>query len=143
MQYAVPILLVAVLSASGQDRQAKGPPSPSLIERLEKTLKGQDRPFAIVIQIHIAPESAERFEKVAAFVARASRNDPGCQDYQFHRDLEKPGHYTLVEHWTGLAALQKHLEQPHTKQIQALFAELATTPRTAEIFVPVSGPNGR
>jgi quinol monooxygenase YgiN len=136
MKYALPILLLAAMSASGQDRAAKGPPS--MVERLEKTLNGQDRPFAIIIQIYIAPESAERFEKATADVARASRSDFGCLGYEFHRDLEKSGHYTLVEHWTGVAALKKHLEQPHTKQIQALFAELATTPRTAEIFIPLS-----
>jgi quinol monooxygenase YgiN len=135
MKRALPILLVAVLSASGQDRPAKGPPS--LVDRLEKTLKGRDRPFAIIIQIYITPESAERFEKVAALVAEASRNDPGCQGYEFHRDLEKPGHYTLVEHWTRVAELRKHLERAHTKQLQTVFAELATTPRTAEILVPL------
>jgi quinol monooxygenase YgiN len=135
MKHAIPILLVAALNASAQNQPAKSPPT--LVDRLEKILKGQDRPFAIIIQIYISPESAERFEKVAAHVARASRNDAGCQLYEFHRDLEKPGHYTLVEHWTGLAALKAHLEQAHTKQIQAVFAELATTPRTAEIFVPL------
>ena len=106
-------------------------------------MQGQDRPFVIIIQIYITPESADRFEKVAADVARASRNDPGCLGYEFQRDLEKPGHYTLVEHWIGVSALKKHLEQEHTKQIQAVFAELATTPRTAEIFVPISRPAGR
>jgi quinol monooxygenase YgiN len=141
MKYALPILILAAMSASGEDRSAKGPPS--LVERLDKVLGRQDSPFAIIIQIYIRPESARHFEKVAADVARASRTDKGCQGYEFHRDLEKPGHYTLVEYWTTVTALMNHLEQAHTKQLQALFAEIATTPRTAEIYVSLSGTNAK
>ena len=131
----VAIVLLAGLTVFGDDGPVKSPPS--LAERLQRTLKADDKPFAIVIQIYIKPEADAKFEAAAAKAAKASAADEGCLAYDFHRDLEKPGHYTLIERWTGLAALRKHLEKPHTKQIQAVFAELGSSPRTVEIFTPV------
>jgi quinol monooxygenase YgiN len=130
-------VLLTALGTVAANRPAKTPPS--LLERLERTLKGDDKPFAIVIQIYIKPGAAAKFEAAAAKAAKASRADEGCLAYDFHRDLEKPSHYTLIERWTGIASLRKHLEQAHTKQIQAVFAELSTTPREASIFAPVIG----
>lgn len=137
MRDSVAILLLTALTAVGDDRPAKGPPS--LVERLERTLKGEDKPLALVIQIYIRPEADAEFEAAAAKAAKASLAEEGCLAYEFHRDLEKPGHYTLIERWTGLAPLRKHLKMRHTEQIQAVFGRLSTTPRTSEIFAPVGG----
>ncbi len=133
----VAVVLLAALTAVGDDRPAKCPPS--LVERLERTLKGDDKPFALVTQIYVRPEADAKFEADAAKAARASLAEDGCLAYEFHRDLEKPGHYVLIERWTGLAPLRRHLERGHTKQIQAVFGKLSTTPRTTEIFAPIGG----
>jgi quinol monooxygenase YgiN len=109
------------------------------VERLERTLKGEDKPFALVTQIYIRLGTEARFEAAAAKAAKASLAEEGCLAYEFHRDLEKPGHYTLIERWTGLAPLRKHLPLQHTKEIQAVFGELSTTPRTTDILAPVDG----
>ena len=139
MKYSVAVLLLAAVNAVGDDQPAKAPPS--LTERLERTLKSEDKPFALVIQIYIKPEAEAKFEAAAAKAAKASQADEGCLTYVFHRDLEKPGHYVLIERWTGLASLKKHLEKEHTKQILAVFGELGSAPRTIEIFAPVDGKN--
>jgi hypothetical protein len=55
------------------------------------------------------------------------------------RDPEKPGRYTLIERWTGLAPLRRRLGKDHTKEIQAVFGELGATPRTTESFAPIDG----
>jgi quinol monooxygenase YgiN len=128
---------LAALTTIGEDRTAKTPPS--LLDRLERTLKSNEKPFAIVINIDIRPEAAAKFEAAAATAAKASQADEGCLAYDFQRDLEKPGHYTLIERWTGLTALKKHLAKAHTKQIQAAFAEYGIGPRTANIFAPIDG----
>jgi quinol monooxygenase YgiN len=130
------VLLVASATIAA-DPSPKTPPS--LLDRLERTLKGDDKPFAIVINVDIRPEAAAKFEAAAAKAAKASHGDEGCLAYDFHRDLEKPGHYTLIERWTGLTSLRKHLEKAHTKQIQAAFAEFGVGPRTANIFAPLDG----
>jgi quinol monooxygenase YgiN len=132
----VAALLLAALSAVGEDRPAK---EPTLLDRLEQALKADDKPFAMVIQIYIKPDDAEQFEAAAAKVAKASQAEKGCRQYDFNRDLEKPGHYTLVERWAGIAPLRKHFEQEHTKQILALFGKLSIKPTTIDIFAPVVG----
>jgi quinol monooxygenase YgiN len=131
------VLLLTAVAALG-DGQPTSPP-PSLLERLERGLKADDKPFALAIQIAINPGSEAKFEAAAAKAAKASLGDEGCLAYEFNRDLEKPGRYVLVERWTGLAALRKHLEKSHTKQILAAMEELAAGPRTVEIFAPIGG----
>jgi quinol monooxygenase YgiN len=133
----VTAVLLAGLSTIGDDRPVKNPPS--MVERLERTLKSSDKPFAIVINAYIRPQDAAKFEAAAAKAAKASRKDEGCLAYDFQRDLEKPGHYTLIERWAGLTSLKKHLEKVHTKQILAVFTELSSRPGTANIFAPVDG----
>jgi quinol monooxygenase YgiN len=133
----VAVVLLAAATAFTGDRPTNA--RPSLIERLERTLTGEDKPFALVIQIYIRPDSDAKFEAAATKAAKASLADEGCLAYEFHRDLEKQGHYVLIERWTGRAALRKHLEKGHTKQIQAIFGELSTKPRAAEIFAPIGG----
>jgi quinol monooxygenase YgiN len=135
MRYAVPVLLLTALSIFGDDRSVKAPPS--LVERLERTLGGDDKPFALVTQVYIRPGAEVKFEAAAAKAAKASMAEKGCLAYDFNGDLEKPGHYTLIERWTGLAPLRKHLTMEHTRQIQGVFGELSTTPRTSDIFAPV------
>jgi quinol monooxygenase YgiN len=110
-----------------------------LVERLQDRLKSEDRPFTLIIQIYVRPSASKQFEAAAATAAKATLAEDGCQGYEFQRDLEKPGHYALVERWRGLAALRIHLEKEHTKRLQAVFAELSTTPRTRSIFAPVGG----
>jgi quinol monooxygenase YgiN len=133
----VAAVVLTALSTVAADRPAKSPPS--LPERLERALKSDDKPFTLVIQIYVKPEAATKFEAAAANAAKASRKDEGCLAYDFQRDLEKPGHYILVERWTGLTALQLHLPKEHTKTILAVFADLSTAPPTASIFAPVGG----
>jgi quinol monooxygenase YgiN len=112
---------------------------PTLVERLERTLQSDDKPLALVTQIYINRGDEAKFEAAAAKAAKVSLAEEGCLAYEFHRDLEKPDHYTLIERWTGLAPLRKHLQKRHTKEVQALFAEVSTTPRTTDIFAPVDG----
>jgi quinol monooxygenase YgiN len=131
----VTIVLLAALITIGDDRPAKS--APSLPDRLARALKSNDKPFSLIIQIYIKPDGAAKFEAAAAKAAKASRADEGCLGYDFHRDLEKPGHYTLVERWKGITSLKKHLDKDHTKKILAVFAELAATPPKAEILTPL------
>ena len=107
MRYSVAVLMLAAPSAVGGDRPPAAPPS--LVERLERTLKAEDKPFALVTQIYIRLGTEAKFEAAAAKAAKASLAEEGCLAYEFHRDLEKPGHYTLIERWTGLAPLRNHL----------------------------------
>ncbi len=137
VKYLTPVLILAILVIPALAAPPKG--APTLIERLEKALKGDNSPFTLVIQIHANAGTEATFEAAAAKTAKATLAEKGCQGYDFHRDLDKPGHYILIERWAGLAALREHLEKEYTKDILAVLAEVSTTPPAAGIFVPVDG----
>ena len=134
------ILACGPSAGRGDEVPAKDPPQPpELVDRLLRTLKGEEVPFTLVTKIYLRPGTKKEFETVASRVSKASAAEKGCLAYEFHRDLEKPTNYTLIEKWTGLAPLKAHLRLDHTKQIQAAFAEMSTNPRTTEIFAPIDG----
>jgi quinol monooxygenase YgiN len=135
--HLTPALILAILVIPALAVAPKG--QPTLVERLEKALKADDKPFTLVIQIHVMPGTEAKVEAAAAKTAKATLTEKGCLAYDFNRDLEKPGHYTLIERWAGLAPLRKHLEKDYTKELQAVFAEVSTIPRTADILAPVDG----
>jgi quinol monooxygenase YgiN len=110
-----------------------------LVDRLAKVLNGEEAPFTIVTKIYLRPGAEDEFEKVAVRVSKASAAEKGCLVYEFHRDLEKPTNYTLIETWSGLGAIKAHLKQDHTKEIQTAMTEMSTTPRTTEIFATSIG----
>jgi quinol monooxygenase YgiN len=139
MKSLIAVFLLASLPVIASESAAAGPPS--LAERVERTLNSDDKPFALVTQLYIARGEEAKFEAAAIKGAAASRTDPGCLAYEFHRDLEKPNHYFLIERWTGLAPLRKHLAQQRVKDLQAVFDALSTTPRTTDIVAPVDGRN--
>jgi quinol monooxygenase YgiN len=137
MRYLLGLLLLVGVPAVADDRSPLVPPS--LVERLERTLKADNKPFTLVTQLYIRVGTESRFEAAAVKAGSASLTENGCLAYEFHHDLEKPGHYILIERWTGLAPLRNHLWQQHTKEIQTVFGELSTTPRTTDILAPVIG----
>lgn len=137
MKYSILALLLNAMTTTAFDLPPATPPS--LLERLQQALKSEDRPFTLVIQISIKPGNDSLFEAAAAKAAKATTAEKGCLTYEFQRDLDKPNHYILIERWTGIAAIRKHLDQEHTKQIQAIFRELSTAPLKVEIFAPIEG----
>ena len=44
-----------------------------------------------------------------------TRQEPGCLAFDILEDNEKPGRFTLWEHWTEADALSAHFETPHTR----------------------------
>jgi quinol monooxygenase YgiN len=140
MRFALPVLLLLVSMAPAAEEPApvkKGPPT--LMERVERDLKGDERPFTLITQIYVRPGTEGDFETEAAKAAKAAANDKGCLAYEFHRDLERVGHYVLIERWSGPAALREHLGKEHTKRIIGTLDEVSTTPRATAIAAPVAG----
>jgi quinol monooxygenase YgiN len=140
MRLAIPVLLLLAPIAPAADEPApvkKGPPT--LMERVERDLKGDEKPFTLITQIYVRPGMEGDFETEAAKAAKAAATDKGCLGYEFHRDLEKVGHYVLIERWSGPAALREHLGKDHTKRIIGTLDEVSTTPRSTVIAAPVTG----
>ena len=65
----------------------------------------------------------ERDEVLAGLieVSRRSREDPGCIDYWWAEDLEKPGRFRFFECWETDELFEAHRNQPYEHQFMDRF----------------------
>ena len=49
-----------------------------------------------------------------------TRNEPGCNSFTFYQQVQQPDSFYLVEQFHDQAALDNHLELPHTRAFFAL-----------------------
>ncbi|MEM1045930.1 MAG: putative quinol monooxygenase [Pseudomonadota bacterium] len=42
-----------------------------------------------------------------------TRGEPGCIQYDLHRDNENPGHFLFYENWESRELWQAHMNAPH------------------------------
>ena len=76
-----------------------------------------DTLVAVVWEARAKPGKAAEMKEFIAGVVTASRNDPGCIDYEFHEVVDQPGTFIAYERWVTKAALDAHLssERMQTK----------------------------
>ena len=61
-----------------------------------------------------APGRGDVLVAAARAVAMATRSDRGCHAYSFAADVENPDRMLSIEVWADRAALDEHMEHPHT-----------------------------
>lgn len=54
---------------------------------------------------------------------RASRAEPGCEDYTFSVELNNPEVVRITERWASMDALQAHFATPHMARFRAAMGE--------------------
>lgn len=66
----------------------------------------------IAIVATVIPKAGEEqvVEQALRKVEQEVQGEPGCQQYQLHRDLDKPQQFVLLERWESEAHLQQHSE---------------------------------
>lgn len=55
----------------------------------------------------------QHFLEAVAQLARATRAEPGCLDYRFHRDIEEPRKFFLYELYADEHAYRAHQATEH------------------------------
>ncbi|MDL4817278.1 putative quinol monooxygenase [Actinomadura opuntiae] len=78
------------------------------------------------------PERREEFLRAAQAMAEATRGDAGCLSYGFLGSIDDDTVVSL-EVWTDRAALDAHLEHPHTRDFLSHAARL--TDGTSDLAV--------
>ncbi|MEC7289516.1 MAG: putative quinol monooxygenase [Pseudomonadota bacterium] len=65
-------------------------------------------------------------EAIAAMetMIRASRQEAGCIDYAYSRDLLDPNLLRIIERWTDKAALVSHFGEPHMAVFRQALAKV-------------------
>jgi 4-carboxymuconolactone decarboxylase len=76
-------------------------------------------------------------------VVAASRQEPGCINYDLHVDAADPDSFVIYENWVDQAALDAHFKQPHSVKLAAKLPDLLATPLVMERLTEVSDWVGR
>jgi quinol monooxygenase YgiN len=91
-----------------------------------------------VARLRIAPEHRDAFVAAASEQCSRSREEPGCESYRVHADLEQPDRYVFVEEWADEDALQRHMAQPHMIAFGQALAPLLAEPPAVEFHTVAS-----
>jgi quinol monooxygenase YgiN len=88
--------------------------------------------FVLAVRMKVAEGNEERSAEVIAELARASRDEPGCELYIPCRDPEDPRSYLFFEQYRDRAAFEEHGASEHFQRLAAgeLFGLLESRERT-------------
>ncbi len=75
------------------------------------------------------PDKHDAMVDVLTTLSTASRDDDGCQSYEFYTSIEDPNQFRSVEMWASADAAGAHMGQPHVATaLQDLEPLLASAP---------------
>jgi quinol monooxygenase YgiN len=70
-------------------------------------------PLTIVATIQALPGHEVEVEKALTEVISPTLAEPGCLQYDLHRDLQKPGLFLFYENWSTKEEWEAHMESGH------------------------------
>ncbi len=70
-------------------------------------------PLTIVATIQALPGHENEVEKALLKVIQPTLAEPGCLQYDLHRDLQKPGLFLFYENWATTAEWEVHMATDH------------------------------
>ena len=83
---------------------------------------------------------AEHFEDAKSAISAIldrTRSEHGCRLFMLHEDGERCGRLFLFEMWDDDAALQRHYEQPYTREVFAAYEDWLAEPVAITKMTPV------
>ena len=69
--------------------------------------------------IETLDDNSDAFEALLVDFEKLTNLEPGCLEFRFFRDTERPGKFILWECFRDQAALTEHMNLPHTKELFA------------------------
>ena len=82
------------------------------------------KPLTIVARIKAKPGQEDALGAELAKLVAPTLVEEGCQQYDFHRDLEDPGNFLFFENWATKDQWLAHMESPQLKAYQAVADDL-------------------
>ncbi|MEM6707851.1 MAG: putative quinol monooxygenase [Pseudomonadota bacterium] len=73
----------------------------------------------VIARISATAEAIDALTPAIAAMEAASREEPGCHEYTFCRELNEPNTIKIVEQWESADALKAHFAMPHMATFQA------------------------
>jgi len=72
-----------------------------------------ENPIVLDVQMEAAAGCGEDLAKALSALLAPTRAEPGCLEYQLHRDPENPLKFLFYERFANQAALDAHIASPH------------------------------
>ncbi|TNE57910.1 MAG: antibiotic biosynthesis monooxygenase [Alphaproteobacteria bacterium] len=88
---------------------------------------------AVLVKFELEREMSDADKTALDAMESASRQEDGCLDYAFSREISHPNAYRVVELWKDMAALEYHFTTPHMAAFMAALGALS--PQNLEIKV--------
>ena len=83
----------------------------------------------VVATFKVKPGKEEEAERMLRAVIAPTHAEEGCLTYAFHRGLDDPTQFAMVERWASREALDAHLQTPHVAQLSSAVDLLAEPPQ--------------
>jgi quinol monooxygenase YgiN len=77
----------------------------------------------VIARFRPRPDRLDEFLAVLRDVQAASREDDGCLNYGYHREVADDLSFIAVEEWRDMDALASHLRTPHVARLIAALPE--------------------
>ena len=91
----------------------------------------------------VRPDAREEATAAAQAMQRASREEPGCQEYGFWFAMDDPDKLLVFERWDDQDALDFHFTTPHLAEFAAgIPSWVDGTPEISRLEVSSAGPLG-
>jgi quinol monooxygenase YgiN len=84
--------------------------------------------IVVVGRVQTDAERRDDLVRLAQDVARASRQESGCLNYELFADPEDEHRFVIVEEWADEAALQEHFRTPHIDHFMRHFPATLSAP---------------
>lgn len=78
-------------------------------------------PVVLSVSMEAKPDCVEQVKQILEEVGRSSREEEGCDIYQFLQHPKKPEQFMLLERWSNKETFEKHRDTP---ELAATFAKL-------------------
>jgi len=78
----------------------------------------------VVAILQAKPGKEAELEAVLKAAVVPSRAEAGCREYTLHVDRENTGRFVFVERWIDMAAIQRHRETQHYREMGAAAVDL-------------------
>lgn len=97
-------------------------PDHPIIAAVKSQVKDVTLPFNMSVHATIKPGTSAPFEAAFTECIKATRKENGCIAYDLNHSYEEPTKYINYERWASVAALEAHLNAPHTVKLLAAIA---------------------
>jgi quinol monooxygenase YgiN len=85
------------------------------------------------VKVESSADAIETLRPDLVEMERATREEVGCRDYVFCRELADPNRLRILEVWDSMEALRAHFATPHMAAFRKALA--GAPPRTMEVEV--------